>query len=58
MSVVDHYLDDFVTMGPPETDSCRVNLDRILAVCRDLNVPLAIKKLEGPSQCMTFLGLK
>ena len=57
VSVVDHYLDDFVTMGPPDTDSCRVNLDRILAVCRDLGVPFAIEK-QGPSQCMTFLGIE
>ena len=58
VTMVDHYLDDFVTMGPPDTDSCGVNLDRILAVCRDLGVPLAMEKLECPSQCMTFLGIE
>ena len=57
VSVVDHYMDYFVTMSPPHTDTCRVNLDRILAVCRDLGVPFAIEK-QGPSQCMTFLGIE
>ena len=50
--MVDHYLDDFFMMGP---DSFRVDLDRILAVC---SVPPAMEKLEGPSQCMTFLGIE
>jgi hypothetical protein len=58
VTMVDLYLDDFVTMGPPGMDTCRVNLDRILAVCSDLGVPLAMEKLEGPSQCMTFLGIE
>ena len=58
VSMVDHYLDDFITMGPPNSDLCRNNLEFILAVCRDLGVPLAIEKLEGPSQCLTFLGIE
>lgn len=58
VSIVDHYLDDFVTLGPPGSVECGHNLDRIMAICRDLGVPLATEKLEGPSQCLTFLGLK
>lgn len=56
--MVDHYLDDLITIGPPDSDMCRTNLDRILAVCKDLGVPLAIEKLEGPSQCLVFLGIE
>ena len=56
--MVDHYLDDFVTMGPPDSDLCRANLNLILAVCRDLGVPLTIEKLVGPSQCLSFLGIE
>ena len=58
VSMVDHYLDDFVTMGPPSSPECRRNLDRILSVCADLGVPLAVDKLEGPAQCLTFLGIE
>ena len=58
VSMVHHYLDDFITIGPPGSDVCNASLDRILAVCRDLGVPLAIEKLEGPSQCLVFLGIE
>lgn len=37
---------------------CEQNLNRILAICRHLGVPLVMKKLEGPSQCLTFLGIE
>lgn len=58
VSMVHHYLDDFITIGPPSSNVCKANLDRILAVCRDLGVPLAMEKLEGPSQCLVFLGIE
>ncbi len=51
---VDHYLDDFITIGPPGSDICHRNLTIILEVCRTLGVPLAQEKLEGPSACLTF----
>ena len=58
VSAVEHYLDDFITMGPPGSQECRVNLDRILAVCAELGVPLALDKLEGPTTKLTFLGTR
>ena len=58
VTIVDHYLDDFVTMGRPGSPECQQNLDRILAICADLRVPLAAEKLEGPSHCLTFLGIE
>ena len=33
ITAVDHYLDDFVTMGPPNSTVGRQNLELILAVC-------------------------
>ena len=57
VSVVEHYLDDFITVGPPGSRECRANLDRILAVCEELGVPLALEKLEGPSTRLTFIGI-
>ena len=29
-----HYLDDFITMGPPESSQCAHNLRAALAVCK------------------------
>ena len=55
---VAHYLDDFITMGPPASAVCGQNLERIRAVCGDLGVPLAVEKIEGPGSCLTFLGIE
>ena len=52
-----HYLDDFLTMGPPDTDTCQGNLETFLLTCKELGVPLATEKLEGPSTSLTFLGV-
>ena len=58
VSAIDHYLDDFITICRPSSPECQQNLDRILAVCAELGVPLATDKLEGPSHCLTFLGIE
>ena len=58
ITYVDHYLDDFVTMGPPGVAVCGKNLDIIRPTCTDLGVPLAMDKLEGPTHCITFLGIE
>ena len=50
-----HYLDDFLTMGPPDSSTCQRNLDIFIQLCRDLSVPLAAEKIEGPSTSLTFL---
>ena len=55
---VDHYLDDFITIAPPDSEECHHNLSTMLEVCRRLGVPLANEKLEGPSACLIFLGIE
>ena len=51
-----HYLDDFQILGPPESLTCADNLPTIRRVCTELGIPLALEKVEGPSDCLTFLG--
>ena len=58
VSAVDHHLDDFITIGPPNSDVCQRNLRTISAVCESLGVPLAIDKTEGPTSCLTYLGIE
>ena len=58
VSYLDHYLDDFVTFGPPASEVCGDNLRKIVATCQELGVPLAMEKLEGPTHCLTFLGIE
>ena len=52
-----HYLDDFLTIGPPMSSRCQQNLDTIKRVCTQLGVPLAVEKVEGPTTSLSFLGI-
>ena len=55
---VDHYLDDFITVGEPDQDTCACNLQIILDVCRELGVMVAVEKCEGPTCCIIYLGVE
>ena len=55
---IDHYLDDFITMGPSGSQVCGRNLDVIFQACEELGVPLAMEKLEGPTTRLIFLGIE
>ena len=57
VSYLIHYLDDFLTMGPPESTRCQQNLDIFLSLCAELGVPLAAEKLEGPTRSLSFLRI-
>ena len=58
ISFVIHYLDNFLTVGPPSSDTCQRNLDILMQLCEDLGVPLALEKVEGPSTTISFLGIQ
>ena len=45
-----HYLDDFLTLGPPLTTTCVEDLTTIKEVCLQLGIPLALDKVKGPSK--------
>ncbi|XP_065915626.1 uncharacterized protein [Dysidea avara] len=44
-------------MGPPQSPTCSNNLTEIKDICSMLGIPLALKKVEGPSDGFTFLGI-
>ena len=52
-----HYLDDFLMMGPLQSPTCSNHLSEIKDICSTLGIPLALEKVEGPSDCLTFLGI-
>ena len=52
-----HYLDDFLTMGPPNSDRCAANLQLISVTYNYLGFPLKSQKVEGPTNSLTFLGI-
>ena len=53
-----HYLDDFLTLGPPDSPICQVNLNTLLAVSAPLGVPMSPANTVGPTTCLTFLGIE
>jgi len=52
-----HYLDDFFVCAVTK-EECQRKVDTILMVFKKLGIPVAEDKLEGPSQCLVFLGIE
>ncbi len=52
-----HYLDDFIVLGAAESPECSESLCSLKQTCRDLGVPLAEEKQDGPTSVITFLGI-
>ena len=53
-----HYLDNFYTLGPPNSPVCQNNLDTCLRFFKDWHIPLDPDKVEGPSTCPTVVGIE
>ena len=53
-----HYLDDFITMGSPESPQCAHNLRTALAVCKRLRLSLHPGKCVGPSTVLVVLSIE
>ena len=53
-----HYLDDFIIVGPPDSQQCGSDLALLESVCAELGVPLAAHKKEGATPVITFLGIE
>ena len=52
-----HYLDDFLFIGPLESNEAAMVLDRAISTFRDLGAPVAMHKNEGPATLLPFLGI-
>lgn len=52
-----HYLDDFLFVGPNASDECDRLMQQFSHICKDLGVPIAADKTEGPTTNITYLGL-
>ena len=53
-----HYLDDFITAGPPNSDRCVRNLQTAQNVCCTLGLPLHPGKCVGPVTKLVVLGIE
>ncbi|XP_053556935.1 uncharacterized protein LOC128648362 [Bombina bombina] len=52
-----HYLDDFLVVGRKETGECRIWKEELEAMFKQLGVPVATEKSEGPGTRLVFLGI-
>ena len=56
VSALLHYLDDFITFGPPNSPQCSINCRIIWGICELLGIPLAMDKCQGPCLLLDYLG--
>ena len=52
-----HYLDNFLTAGPPDSPVCQQNLESMLTLSQRINAPVKEEKVVPPSTKITFLGI-
>ena len=53
-----HYLDDYFTLGPPNSDTCATRLQAIEHASSLIGIPLSPDKCVGPTTCLVFLGIE
>ena len=58
ITYLEHFLDDFITVGAPHCNDCGHNLSLLENTCAFLGLPLKVEKCEGPSTCLIFLGIE
>ena len=52
-----HYLDDFIFVSK-SLDEVKQRMATLVSTFASLGVPLELSKLEGPTRCLTFLGIE
>ena len=55
---MDHYIDDFITVGRPNSTECAENIRVMHETCSLSGTPVEEQKLEGPSMVLAFLGIE
>ena len=53
-----HYLDDFLIVGPSNSNQCQTDLDNFLSMCAHIGVPNKAEKTVQPSTVINFLGIE
>ena len=53
-----HHLDDYLVVGASASPECAEALITLLGVFDHLGLQVAMHKLEGPWNCLTFLGFE
>ena len=56
--LIRHYLDDFIIIAPAQSPRCEEYLSILNRECTALGIPIADHKRDGPTTCLTFLGIE
>ena len=51
-----HYLDNFFMARPANSSQCSEKLQSMFTLCRDINAPIKLSKVEGSTTSLIFLG--
>ena len=57
VGTVIHYIDDFLFVVKGDAQATHLR-DVALSLCVQLGIPMAASKTEGPTACLTFLGIE
>ena len=55
---VAHYIDDFITIGAPDSLECQENTVLMHAACDRMGFPVEPEKDKGPATTLPFLGIE
>ena len=53
-----HYIDDFVTLGVPDSTECEENISIKRNACDRVGLPIEHEKDEGPATTISFVGIE
>ena len=57
-SGMSHILDNFLFVGPPNSDKCKVDLTSFLSLCKTVGIPIKTEKTEWPTPIITIYGFQ
>ena len=52
-----HYLDDYFTVGPPQSLVCTNNIATMIAMCKELGFAVNSENVTKSATTMNFLGI-
>ena len=58
IELVIHYVDDYLFVVPGLLPLAQRAMDGAVDLCDHLEIPLSLKKREGPTTCLIFLGIE
>jgi hypothetical protein len=52
-----HFIDDFILVGPPNSNKCLQDLHQFLSLCETVGVPIKEEKTVNPTSVLSVYGI-